>query len=83
MLKVQVVDGVEGAVDEGADEGTPFEASLKWKKPQMLNFINLCKTPQLAISHNTIKRVSGLFVTLATLDVVGGNLIERTNLGTF
>ncbi|ESW25451.1 hypothetical protein PHAVU_003G037000 [Phaseolus vulgaris] len=29
MLKVQVVDRVEGAIEGGADEGTPFEASLK------------------------------------------------------
>ncbi|KAK7342818.1 hypothetical protein VNO80_25774 [Phaseolus coccineus] len=33
MLKVQVVDGVESTVDGGGDEETPFEASLKWKKP--------------------------------------------------
>jgi len=63
---------------------------LKNPNPNVFNFTNL-PTPPLVTSHNIQLHVSRnsqststiLCAISAELDVVGGKLIERINLGTF
>jgi len=42
--------------------GEAWQLGGRNPKPSILNFINLCKTPQLATSHNTQSNVSLFFL---------------------